>query len=554
MSTEAGSSTDTEPDGLISEPPNVTASFYTSDRDMIFGKPSQHEPTAATRTAPEGAPIARSPVHPITPTDVAQKPSNTTARRKRTHDETTQNGPAINEAPTQKLNVYVCGENSNGELGLGTATIARGVKRPRLNANLDMSTVGVVQLDCGGMHVIALTHGNHPQPTRPTSRTLAHSCPDNKVLTWGVNDNSALGRDTTWEVPTRDMDTEGSESEDSESPNGLNPFEASPAEVDWSQTALAENTKFTHVAAGDSCSFAVTDDGYVYGWGTFRDSAGVFGFTECVDTATRPILIPYLTKIASVSCCANAAFALSKNGVLYSWGCGEHFQLGRRILERHKYTASGPRALRTGIVSVHPGNDHCFAISRTGHVYAWGLNNYAQTGIRKGASTGKAAIEEPTIVESLKEKEVVDMAGGSHHSIAATRSGDCLAWGRVDSYQLGIDKGELERLAAEAIIRNGEDGKLRIVVAPQKVDIDGEVRQVAAASDHSLAVTKEGEAFSWGFNVNFQTGQGGEVDDVEEATLVNNTAVRGKKLVAASSGGQFTVLCALRACIQEQGG
>ena len=341
------------------------------------------------------------------------------------------------------------------------------------------------------------------------------------------------------------MDAEDSESEDSESPNGLNPFEASPAEVDWSQTALPENTKFTHVAAGDSCSFVVTDDGRVYGWGTFRDSSGVFGFTTAGDTVTRPVLIPRLTKIASVSCGANSAFALTKSGAVYSWGCGELNQLGRRLINRFRDSALTPHPFglptgKKGIASIHPGNDHCFAISKTGDVYAWGLNNYCETGIPEGAGADKASITNPTIVESLKGKEVVDMAGGSHHSIAATRSGECLAWGRVDSHQLGIDKAELDKLPDDAVLR--EAGKLRIVVAPQKVDIDGEVIQVAAASDHSLAVTKDGEAYSWGFNVNYQTGQGGEVDDVNEATLIDNTAVRGKTLVEAGSGGQFSVL------------
>ena len=87
---------------------------------------------------------------------------------------------------------------------------------------------------CGRMHGVA------PKPTR--HRNWSNH---NKILTWGVNDNGALGRNTEWEG----------------SISGLNPSEASPGEVDWSEADLPENTKFTHVAAGDSCSFVVTDDG-----------------------------------------------------------------------------------------------------------------------------------------------------------------------------------------------------------------------------------------------------------------------------------------------------
>ncbi|GKZ28157.1 hypothetical protein AbraCBS73388_011982, partial [Aspergillus brasiliensis] len=66
----------------------------------------------------------------------------------------------INHAPTTRLNVYVCGEGSSGELGLGSAKNAVDVKRPRLNANLPADRVGVVQVAVGGMHCVALTHDN----------------------------------------------------------------------------------------------------------------------------------------------------------------------------------------------------------------------------------------------------------------------------------------------------------------------------------------------------------------------------------------------------------
>lgn len=154
--------------------------------------------------------------------------------------------------PPTKLDVFVCGAGDSGELGLGTAKNAINVKRPRLNPNLAANTVGVVQIAAGGMHVVALTH-------------------DNKVLTWGVNDQGALGRDTTWEGGLKEM---GAESDDSESESdddaGLNPRESTPTEIP--QDKFPAGTVFTQVAAGDSCSFALTDEGLVYGWGTFRVS------------------------------------------------------------------------------------------------------------------------------------------------------------------------------------------------------------------------------------------------------------------------------------------
>lgn len=160
----------------------------------------------------------------------------------------------INHAPTTRLNVYVCGEGSSGELGLGTAKNAVDVKRPRLNPHLPADRVGVVQVAVGGMHCVALTY-------------------DNKILTWGVNDQGALGRDTTWEGGYKDIDDNKSDADsdsDSDDDSGLNPYEATPTAI--SSDAFPPETVFVEVAAGDSSSFALTDDGQVYGWGTFRVS------------------------------------------------------------------------------------------------------------------------------------------------------------------------------------------------------------------------------------------------------------------------------------------
>ena len=158
----------------------------------------------------------------------------------------------INQAPTTKLNVYVCGEGSSGELGLGSAKTSVDVKRPRLNPLLSSDQVGVVQIAVGGMHCVALTH-------------------DNKILTWGVNDQGALGRNTAWEGGYKDIAENKSDSDsdsDSEDDTGLNPHESTPTAIPAS--SFPEGTIFVEVAAGDSSSFALTDDGQVYGWGTFR--------------------------------------------------------------------------------------------------------------------------------------------------------------------------------------------------------------------------------------------------------------------------------------------
>jgi len=166
----------------------------------------------------------------------------------------------INEAPKDILHVFVFGENSSGELGLGAEGKVIDVKRPRLNPFIQK--VGPVKVAVGGMHMAVLTA-------------------DNKIYTCGVNDQGALGRDTAgYEGNFKNVDA-AADSDDDDDNNGLNPYEATPAEI--SLDTVPVDTVFTDIACGDSITVAITDDGHVYGCGTFRVSE-TYAASHCTCT------------------------------------------------------------------------------------------------------------------------------------------------------------------------------------------------------------------------------------------------------------------------------
>lgn len=144
------------------------------------------------------------------------------------------------------------GTNCDGELGLGDATIKTEIPRPVLNPKLPAEAVGVVYLAVGGVHSAALTH-------------------DNKILTWGVNDEGALGRDTKQEPREIKLRNESASDSDEDERGNLNLKEATPLPVDSS--CFPRDTIFTQLAATDSATFALTTSGQVFGWGTFRVSS-----------------------------------------------------------------------------------------------------------------------------------------------------------------------------------------------------------------------------------------------------------------------------------------
>jgi regulator of chromosome condensation len=193
------------------------------------------------------------------------------------------------------------------------------------------------------------------------------------------------------------------------------------------------------------------------------------------------------------------------------------------------------------IVLIGAGSYHSFAVHKNGQVYAWGLNSFGETGYAKDIGDGgEADVHHATVIDSLSNfGKVISIDGGAHHTVAVTDEGECLVWGRLDGGQLGL---EISTLPEANVVRDSAN-KPRILQIPTQVPgIDA--AHAAAGSDHCVVVAKDGKAFAWGFSINYQTGLGTD-EDVEVARHIDNTATRGKKLVWAGCGGQFSALAGI---------
>lgn len=444
---------------------------------------------------------------------------------------------ALNQRPTRPLNVYVMGANSGAELGLGPEFKSNNVIRPLLNPHLS-GEVGVVQVSSGAMHSAALTYTN-------------------KILTWGVNDHGALGRDTTWDGGLvemndgEDVDMKDGSDSDSEIGGDLNPEESTPRQIDMS--GIPPETQFAQVATTNNATFALTTDGLVYGWGTFRSYDGELSFSPTVEIQRQPTLIPSLKKVKKISGGAEHVVALTSNGFVYTWGSrGTQGQLGRRFAPRIvDWRKEGllPRRVANlrGIADVWTGSSHSFAVdAKEGTVYSWGINNAGQTGVDENMGEYGGAVDMPTPVASLRDYygRIVQMAGGEFHTLALTTEGKCLAWGRLYSFATGT---KFDSLPEGFIIRD-ERGKPSILRTPTVVE-DGDfptpLSFIAAAGEHSLAVAADGSVYSWGLNLSNQIGQGDE-EEIKTPTRVKGKSIREKQIVWVGTGAQYSMLGELR--------
>ncbi|RPA97100.1 RCC1/BLIP-II [Choiromyces venosus 120613-1] len=322
----------------------------------------------------------------------------------------------------------------------------------------------------------------------------------------------ALGRETKYTPPMRDVGSDDDSDSDSDGEEPLNPLESTPMLI----TAFPEGIVITNIAADDSISIAVTDTGKVYGWGTFRCSGGVLGFDEKTRIQSVPVLLPTLKNIVQVGVGTDHVLGLTRE---------EMYTRGAMVSN----PSSGDVSSRTRLNGLIPREfglpQHQVKYAATdGRVWVWGLNQYGQCGIYNPQHAGEdnTVIPVPTVVESLTKYNIVQTSAGEHHSVAATEDGELLVWGRLDGGQLGLDP---ETLPAKEVIRD-VSGKPRYLSTPRAVP-GIEFSFIGCGTHHHVAISREGQAYSWGYGGSHQT------------------ATRGVKMVFSDAGGQFPILAGI---------
>ena len=118
---------------------------------------------------------------------------------------------------------------------------------------------------------------------------------------------------------------------------------------------------------------------------------------------------------------------------VYCWGDQDTKVLGRKSNTRHNISQClTPEALGVKLViDVFTGGYHSFVKvekkDRSFIYYAWGLNNYGQLGI---GNTQDVLV--PTEITEFGGKNIINITGGEHHTIALEDSGDVYSFGRND--------------------------------------------------------------------------------------------------------------------------
>lgn len=339
------------------------------------------------------------------------------------------------------------------------------------------------------------------------------------------------------------------------------------------------------VAAGNSVSYAITEDGSLWEWGA------KCGTRLAGNAAPKKIL----SDIVSVSTSGEAYFdestpevwthtlAVAKDGSLYGWGCNAFGQItGTSPSNYEESTNIGEPTFMIGnIKQASAGGGLSAAVTTSGALIVWG-GAYSEEGpSSRVIKTDVAAVEVGSghsgVLFILNPDGIVEVMNAVTRSAKKVMDGvqeihgvegynaSCLALKKdgslwlIESGQFGDDT-QTTRIMNDVIsaaaysldLLEYEDEPLYVVNKAGQLlkSVDSNLKNfsvvmegivsVSAGRTHALAVTTEGKVVAWGSNGYGQLGSGVTVFETEKPVAVSG--MNNALSVTVGGGGSFALV------------
>ncbi|KAJ0032136.1 hypothetical protein NQD34_002217 [Periophthalmus magnuspinnatus] len=232
---------------------------------------------------------------------------------------------------------------------------------------------------------------------------------------------------------------------------------------------------------------ALSSNGEVFSWGC--GDGGRLGHGDTTYLEEPTVIAAFNGKqvgkhVVHVACGSTYSAEVTADGELYTWGRGNYGRLGHGSSEDQTtpLLVTALKGLKVVDVACGSGDAQTLAVTENGQVWSWGDGDYGKLG--RGGSDG---CKTPKLVEKLQDLDIVKVCCGSQFSVALTKDGQVYTWGKGDNQRLG----------------HGTDEHVRY---PKFLDsLQGKkVVDIAVGSTHCLALTEDGDVHSWGSNDKLQ--------------------------------------------------
>jgi alpha-tubulin suppressor-like RCC1 family protein len=255
------------------------------------------------------------------------------------------------------------------------------------------------------------------------------------------------------------------------------------------------------------------------------------------------------------------------------------------------------KLLGTTVAAVACGDGHVLALLTRGAVYSWGENDWGQLGTDGGGGETEPSRGAPAHIAALESYQVISIACGARHSLAVTNAGQVYSWGMCKCGQLGrLSEGECHKTPRSLHDDDDDDDDLEEAVekgtsvdgadtmdqenksrrgrhtVPERIECDWVFRPapattamgkqpkkedskqqptvsssvahaiaVTAGSDHSIVITSEGAAYSFGCGLDGRLGHGCHSDAFHPIQVRALAQLPDLRIVGAAAGAAHSL-------------
>jgi alpha-tubulin suppressor-like RCC1 family protein len=278
------------------------------------------------------------------------------------------------------------------------------------------------------------------------------------------------------------------------------------------------------VAHSGAHACAVKSGGTVWCWGAndSRQLGDANGPSQPAVSGT-PLQVPDITDAVAVVAGGAHSCALKKTGTLVCWGANDHGQLGVGTVNNEPLPPTTVVGL-VNVTSVTAGTAHTCALTASGIVSCWGLNDVGQLGL--GSASAAVSSPTPVLLDGPASAASAVTAGG-RHTCALGTDGSLQCWGSNFFGQVGVGFDDA-----------GQAGTNHLL--PQMVR-SARVTEVSAGYVHTCAVVEGSGVSCWGFNY---FGTLGDHSTGNKGLPGGTTVAPGGATLSGISSGRFHT-CAL---------
>jgi alpha-tubulin suppressor-like RCC1 family protein len=326
---------------------------------------------------------------------------------------------------TAEGEVYVWGDNNLGKLGQGDTS------------NYEVLTpVKVTGLDGVKIEQIYMANG------------ASYAISDEGVLyAWGQNTNGQLG--------IGNLTNQGTPVAVAASSFGGEKV----ASIDW----------------GTSYALVLTESGEVYAMGSnVQGQLGPEGVQDdgsFVRRSETPLLVDIPGTVTKVIAGTNTSFAITEDGTVYGWGQSDYGQLVKGDIvdglitnadTENSATPTVIEGLPDNVVDIHIGSRWVVALTADGQVWSWGRNDEGWLGLERTTGDDDILVA-PTQIEALDGVNIVSISGGANHAFAVDEDGNVYGWGNMNHGRLATEQAEGTWATGPILIPLEDDGREVII-------------------------------------------------------------------------------------------